>query len=281
MKYVKIYMFFMLVVFAVSCNQTEQGTRQVIAKTSSHVLYKDEVLSAMPISLSPEDSVTFVKNFVDDWLHFKLLYEKADDNIPDDDSVLKSQVERFREELYINTYEQVFLMQKLDTLIPQAEIDEYYAKYKNEFILSSPVVKPTLIVFPIDKQKDIKIVEDLFFSKKDDALDELKNYCFMHCQKFSFANTWVDLDVMKQELPFNVRNEVYSTSSGAKLQDSSNVYFVRIEESLSAGSLMPIELVHDKIAKVILQSRKVELLKTMRNKIYQEASHRRQFEVYY
>lgn len=281
MRFVKLYMFFMLVVFAVSCKQTEQGTRQVIAKTSTHVLYKDVVISAMPISLSAEDSVTFVKNFVDDWLHFTLLYEKADDNIPNNDSVLQNQIKRFREELYINTYEQIFLMQKLDTLIPQKEIDEYYAKHRQEFILSSPVVKPTLIVFPKEKQEDIEIVENLFFSKKDDALDELKNHCFMHCQKFSFANTWVDLDAMKQELPFDVRNEIYTRSGGTKLQDSSHVYFVRIEEYLSAGSPMPVELVHDKIAKVILQSRKVKLLKDMRNKIYQEASHRRQFEVYY
>ncbi len=280
MKYVKIYMFFMLAVLAVSCKHAQQGTRDVIAKTSDHVLYKDEVTSAMPISLSAEDSVTFVKNYVDDWLHFTLLYEKADENIPDDDSVLLNQVKRFREELYINTYEQMFLMQKLDTLIPQKEIDEYYAKHRDEFILSSPVVKPTMIVFPKEKKEDIKVVEDLFFSKRDDALDELKNYCFMHCQKFSFANTWVDLDAMKQELPFGVREEVF-TKNGAKLQDTSNVYFVRIEESLSAGNPMPVELVHDKIAKVILQSRKVELLKTMRNKIYQEASHRGQFEVYY
>ncbi len=280
MKYVKIYMYFMLAVLAVSCKHAQQGTRELIAKTSDHVLYKDEVISAMPISLSAEDSVTFVKNYVDDWLHFTLLYEKADENIPDDDSVLLNQVKRFRKELYINTYEQMFLMQKLDTLIPQKEIDEYYAKHSNEFILSSPVVKPTMIVFPKEKKEDIKVVEDLFFSKRDDALDELKNYCFMHCQKFSFANTWVDLDAMKQELPFGVREEVF-TRNGAKLQDTSNVYFVRIEESLSAGSPMPVELVHDKIAKVILQSRKVELLKTMRNKIYQEASHRRQFEVYY
>jgi hypothetical protein len=270
----------MLAVLAVSCKHAQQGTRELIAKTSDHVLYKDEVISAMPISLSAEDSVTFVKNYVDDWLHFTLLYEKADENIPDDDSVLLNQVKRFRKELYINTYEQMFLMQKLDTLIPQKEIDEYYAKHSNEFILSSPVVKPTMIVFPKEKKEDIKVVEDLFFSKRDDALDELKNYCFMHCQKFSFANTWVDLDAMKQELPFGVREEVF-TRNGAKLQDTSNVYFVRIEESLSAGSPMPVELVHDKIAKVILQSRKVELLKTMRNKIYQEASHRRQFEVYY
>ncbi len=280
MKYVNVYTFFMLVVFAVSCKQTEQGTRDVIAKTKTHVLYKDEVMSAMPLSLSAEDSVTFVKNFVDDWLHFTLLYEKADDNIPDDDSVLQNQVKRFREELYINTYEQIFLMQKLDTLIPQKEIDDYYAKHRDEFILSSPIVKPIMIVFPVEKQEDIKVVEDLFFSKKDDALDELKNYCFMHCQKFSFANTWVDLDAMKQELPFDVRNEAY-TRRGAKLEDSSKVYFVRIEESLSAGNPMPVELVHDKIAKVILQSRKVELLKTMRNKIYQDASHKGQFEVYY
>lgn len=280
MKIRYIYIFSILLLLF-SCKNNKQDGHDVIARTKTQVLLKEDVLKAMPISLSAEDSIKFVKSYVNDWLHTSILYEKANDNISDTDSTIANQIDQFRKELYINAYEQLFLQQKLDTLIPQKDIDDYYAKHKNEYLLESTIVKPTLIVFPIQQKQDIATVEKLFFSKKEGAADELKDYCFEHCQKFSFANQWVSLNDLKQELPFDNRDDLLSGGNGVKIQDSLNVYFVKIEDQLSAGNRMPVELVHDKIAKILLQSRKVELLKTMRNKVFQEAEHKKQFEVYY
>lgn len=271
----------LLTVVAFSCRTEQADEREVIAKTKTQVLYKDDVLDALPISLSPEDSITFVKSFVENWLHFTLLYEVADNNVSDNDSSLAKRVDLFRKELYINAYEQMFLQQKLDTLIPQKEIDEYYELHKNEYLLEHSVVKPIFIVFPLTKEQEIAEVEKLFFPKKEIDLDALKDFCFQHCQKFSFANQWVDLNALKQELPFEVRNEAFPVGKSLKFEDTANVFFVKIEEQRGAGNRMPIELAHDKIAKTILQSRKVEMLKNMREKVFQDATRKKQYEVFY
>lgn len=267
----------------VSCNQFQTEKREIIAKTESHILYKDEVLSRLPVSLSEADSINYVKSYVDNWVNVTILYEKACDNIADADSAISQQVERFRKELYINAYEQLFLQQKLDTLIPQKDIDAYYDKHKSEYILETSVVKPILIVFPLSQTIHIEKVETMFFPKKNKDIDydQLKDYCFNHCQKFSFSNEWVTLNSLKGELPFDVRNESLSVDKSLKFSDTANVYFVRIVDQLNAGNRMPVELAHDKIAKIILQTRKIELLKNMRNKIYQDAQYKKQFEVYY
>lgn len=271
----------LLTLVAFSCRTEQADEREVIAKTKTQVLYKDDVLDALPISLSPEDSITFVKSFVENWLHFTLLYEVADNNVSDNDSSLAKRVDLFRKELYINAYEQMFLQQKLDTLIPQKEIDEYYELHKNEYLLEHSVVKPIFIVFPLTKEREIAEVEKLFFPKKEIDLDALKDFCFQHCQKFSFANQWVDLNALKQELPFEVRNEAFPVGKSLKFEDTANVFFVKIEEQRGAGNRMPIELAHDKIAKTILQSRKVEMLKNMREKVFQDATRKKQYEVFY
>lgn len=271
----------LLTVVAFSCRTEQADEREVIAKTKTQVLYKDDVLDALPISLSSEDSITFVKSFVENWLYFTLLYEVADNNVSDNDSSLAKRVDLFRKELYINAYEQMFLQQKLDTLIPQKEIDEYYELHKNEYLLEHSVVKPIFIVFPLTKEREIAEVEKLFFPKKEIDLDALKDFCFQHCQKFSFANQWVDLNALKQELPFEVRNEAFPVGKSLKFEDTANVFFVKIEEQRGAGNRMPIELAHDKIAKTILQSRKVEMLKNMREKVFQDATRKKQYEVFY
>lgn len=279
MKQIIIFMI-MLAVFA-SCKQQETNNEDVIARTSSQVLLKSEVLAAMPISLSPEDSLAFVKGYVENWLRSTLLFEKAEDNIRDNDSALAKRVELFRKELFINTYEQMFLQQKLDTLIPQKEIDAYYEEHKNEYLLERPVVKPILIVFPLQKTMEIAKVEKMIFSKKGYDIDDVKDFCFRYCQKFSFADQWVDIAALRQELPYDVRNEKIKPGKYEKFKDSVNVYYLNISEQIPAGHPMPVELAHDKIAKILLQARKVELLKNMRNKVYQDALYRNQFEVYY
>ena len=271
----------LLTVVAFSCRTEQADEREVIAKTKTQVLYKDDVLDALPISLSPEDSIAFVKSYVENWLHFTLLYEVADNNVSDNDSSLAKRVDLFRKELYINAYEQMFLQQKLDTLIPQKEIDEYYELHKNEYLLEHSVVKPIFIVFPLTKEREIAEVEKLFFPKKEIDMDALKDFCFQHCQKFSFANQWVDLNALKQELPFEVRNEAFPVGKSLKFEDTANVFFVKIEEQRGVGNRMPIELAHDKIAKTILQSRKVEMLKNMREKVFQDATRKKQYEVFY
>lgn len=264
-----------------SCKDEENSTENILAKTDHHTLYKDDVLESLPISLSEEDSIAYIKSYVEDWLHFTLLYERAEDNVRDNDSSLAKQVERFKKELYINTYEQLFLQQKLDTLIPQKEIDAYYDTHKSEYIIDRTVVKPILIVFPLKQEEHIKNVEKLFFSKKDIDADNLKDYCFMHCQKFSFADTWIDLEALKQELPFDEKKDKLSVGKPISLTDTANIYFVSITDQLQSGSRMPVELAHDKIAKIILQKRKITLLQNMRNKVYKDAQYKKQFEVYY
>lgn len=264
-----------------ACKQQEENNDEIIARTSTQVLMKSEVLDGMPISLSAEDSITFVKSYVENWLHFTLLYEKAVDNVRDRDSVLAKQIDKFRKELFINTYEQLFLQQKLDTLIPQKEIDAYYDKHKNEYLLERPVVKAVLIVFPLQKKTEIEKVEKMIFAKKAYDVDDLKDFCFRYCQKFSFSDQWVDIAAVRQELPFDVRSEKLDIGKYEKFVDTANVYYLKINEIIPSGHPMPVEFAHDKIAKILLQSRKVELLKNMRNKVYQDALHKNQFEVYY
>ncbi|MCQ2960427.1 MAG: hypothetical protein MJ198_09625 [Bacteroidales bacterium] len=280
MKSKKIIIFFLPIMWLFSCSNNELSGEDILAKTESQVLYKSEVISAMPISLNSEDSTEFVKRYVENWLHSALLFEKAFDNIADTDSSIAKQVDIFRKELYINKYEQLFLQQKLDTLIPQKEIDEYYSKHKNEFLLTETVIKPIVVVFPIEQKQKIEYVEKNFFSKKKGFdIDDLKDYCFNNCQKFSFADNWVSMQALRQEMP--IGGTKFTIGKFTKIKDTENVYFINITEQVSEGTPMPVELAHDQIAKILLQVRKIELLKNMRNKVYQDATHKKQYEIFY
>ena len=102
-----------IAVWGFSCSNTKDSNEVLLAKTETQKLLKSDVLAKMPAGLSGDDSVDFIKNYVDTWLHYSLLFEKANDNINDSDSSIAKQVDLFRKDLVINKYEQVFLQQKL------------------------------------------------------------------------------------------------------------------------------------------------------------------------
>ena len=264
-----------------SCsNNSDNDNEQLLAQVDDHVLYKKQVIDIMPPNTHGKDSITFIKTYVDNWVKTKVLYEKANSNISDNNGSIEEQVNRFREELYITKYEQLFSQQKLDTIISQTEIDNYYATHKQDFILRFDVVKPIFIVLP-QKLVTSKIKKQ-FLSNNSDDLDVLKDFCFENSTKFYFGNQWVVLDFLKQEIPQNlIQSANIFESKGIILEDSANAYFIRIENHIETGKQKPKELAFEEIATVLLHKRKIDLLKSMRNKVYQDALHKKDFEVYY
>jgi len=234
----------------------------------------------MPSNLNGKDSITFIKTYVDNWVRSKLLYQIATSKISDSDGSLEEQVDRFREDLYINKFEQLFSQQKLDTVLTQTEIDAYYNKHKQDYILMYDVVKPVFVV--LEKNKVSAKLKKQFLSSDPDMFDIFKDFTFENSSKFYFGNQWIAFDLLKQEIPTSLSESIsISDSKGKILEDSTSYYFIKITSQITAGSQKPKELAYEEIAKILLHKRKIELLKSMRNKVYQDALHKEQFEVYY
>jgi hypothetical protein len=281
----KVINIFFLIVFTTllfaSCKKnvkTEDET--LLAEVGEYTLNKSQVIDIMPSNLNGKDSITFIKTYVDNWVRSKLLYQIATSKISDSDGSLEEQVDRFREDLYINKFEQLFSQQKLDTVLTQTEIDAYYNKHKQDYILMYDVVKPVFVV--LEKNKVSAKLKKQFLSSDPDMFDIFKDFTFENSSKFYFGNQWIAFDLLKQEIPTSLSESIsISDSKGKILEDSTSYYFIKITSQITAGSQKPKELAYEEIAKILLHKRKIELLKSMRNKVYQDALHKEQFEVYY
>lgn len=252
----------------------------LLAEVGDHLLYKKQVTSVMPQGLSSQDSISFVKNYTDAWVLNKLLYEKAVRNISDKDGSIEEQTNIYKEQLYITAYEQLFSNQKLDTLITQAHIDEYYSAHKHEYILSVDVVKPIFAVIP--KQKLTKKIRTYFQSSDSDEFDIFREFVYENSHKFYLGKEWVILDQLKQEVPVTlISNANLFNSKGIVLEDSEFAYCIKINEHVQSGNPKPKEMAYEEIATILLHKRKIELLTSMRNKLYQDALHKKNFETYY
>ena len=269
-----------LFLLCVSCSEKEHNDANIVARFGDTYLYKDQIVSLIPAYATSADSADFIKNYIQSWGMKKALFEKAEHNISYQNDEIEEQVQRFRTELYINKYEELFAQQKLDTIITITLLDTYYATNKTtEFMLQHDVVKVLFVQLP--KQHVTPKLRQSFATNGIDDLDHLKDLCGQYSTKFYLDDKWVNLEQLKQEIPKPIGTQELLNPRGVIIDFEDNVYFIKISNHIPAGKAAPREMMYEKIAANLLYKRRIELLNTMRAKVYQDALRKKEFEILY
>ncbi|MDR0940852.1 MAG: hypothetical protein LBM68_01360 [Bacteroidales bacterium] len=278
MKQITFFLSVVCVAFA-ACSEKAEDDANIVARFGKTYLYKDYVLQQIPSHATAADSVEFIENYIKAWGMRNALYEMAENNVSYKNNEIEEQVQRFRTELYIDKYEELFTQQKLDTIITIAQLDTYYVTHKAEFILQYDVVKPLFIVLP--KQYVTPQLRRSFMTNDIDNLDQLKDVCYKYSTKFYLDEKWVILNQLQQEVPKQISTQELLNPRGLIVDFEDNVYFIKISKHIQAGNPSPREMVYEKIANNILYKRKIELLNTMRTRVFQDAVRKGEFDVFY
>ncbi len=118
----------------------EQG--DIVAKVSENVLYKEDLRNSIPKELSTEDSVNFAQSLIAKWVEEQVLLERAKYNLGEALPGLEKKVENYKNSLFIYSYERELIRQKLDTIVTNRQIQDYYEQHQQNFQLKDYVQKP-------------------------------------------------------------------------------------------------------------------------------------------
>ena len=154
--------------------QHDHKGKTPLVEVDGNFLYKEDLMSVLPVGLSKDDSILFAEHYIRSWAEEILLYEKAANNIPDNVDVEKL-VENYRKALIMHTYQQELINQKLINDIPEQEIADYYEKNKELFKLESPLIKGLFIKVPLTAPQ-LNNVRRWYKSEKQDAIESLEKY---------------------------------------------------------------------------------------------------------
>ena len=286
LKYMKqiffpiFYISVLIICFGTSCYQSEnKSTDEIVARVQNEVFTIADLQLLMPKNIYGEDSVFMARRIKEDWVRRQLLYNLALLNVKDVDGSLAKQIKQYTQDLYIHRYEQMFVSQRLDTLIPNSQIQKYYKSQQKNFILKQHAVRPLFIVF--NKETDITRARQWFLSRRNDDMDNLKDFSYQFSPHFYFADTWFYVSNFQHYLPVENQSDSRLLSGSSLIfQDSAHYYFVRVEESLSPGNITPVDLLSDEIAKILLHKRRQNVINSMRNKIYNDALNKQEFEIF-
>ncbi len=271
----------MLAFASCSLIEPEKGTRPV-ARVFETYLYEDDIKSFIPEDVSAEDSVAIVHSYIDKWVRKQLMLSKAEEALTEDQKDVEKKIEEYRSSLLIYSYRQKLLLQKMDTIVTDEEIQEYYNNNIDNFMLSAEIVKATFVKVPLTAP-DLSNVRSWIRSEKVEDLDKLEKYCFNYAEKFdNFNDSWIYFKTLMKQFPLAIDQpgRFLRYNNNIETSDSMFHYFLHISDHKSEGEVTPLELIRDDIISILLNKRKIEFYNDLEKKVYNEGVNRQQFEIY-
>ena len=264
-------------------NKHSQSKRIAIAEVGRVVLYYDEMPKLIQRGINEADSAALFQNYINKWAKRQLLLRKAEENLsPALKDEITKQLEETRSNLVIYQYQRQMILEKLDTVLTDAELENYYAANENSFVLTSNIVKALFIKIPLETP-DLNKIRTLARSNDHNDLQQLETYCYQFAEKFDdFNEAWVPMDKLSVELPQNIENEEYFLKRNTffETSDSTSLYLVSIRDYRLRSSLAPFEYVKDDIKRIIWNKRRFEFIQSLENGIYNDALKDNSFKIY-
>lgn len=266
-----------------SCSSlAKRNDGETLARAYNNYLYLNDIQGLIPSGTSPEDSTRLVKSYIELWLKKKAVVNKAEFNLTAAQKDIQSLLEEYRTSLLIYEYEKQMVEQKLDTVVSDSEVDNYYYQYKQDFLLQDPIVKGVYFRIP---RSSVRIGEfrNLAHSSGELAYKRLVDLGAQVAELTdSFEENWLSFTLLMQKIPGTVKDpkDFLQRYKYLEAEDDQYFHFVRIIDYKLPGESAPPEYVRQDIRDVMLNKRKMDFLKQLEESIYNEAVIQNDVEVY-
>ena len=270
-------------VLLTGCDYFQKSSKEVVvAECYGKYLYESDLEGIVPEGATTMDSIQRVSTFIDSWVKRQVLIHQAENNLNKEVLNLDKQMEEYRNSLIIYTYESQLINQKLDTVVSEDEIAEYYEQNKEDFQLRNTMVRVAYVIL----EEDSKQVADFKKLLSDPDTLMLQNIdiqaTYYAVKSYVDVDQWIRLDELTNIIPIQILNtESFLKKNKFVCFDMNEyTYIVRFVDYLLEESTSPIEMVRDNIKSVILAQRKQALIDKMQKALYEKAKRDHAFEVY-
>jgi hypothetical protein len=262
--------------------------QEPIARVYDEYLYKSDVKGVGAGAAKPEDSVMAVRSYIDSWIRHALLLHYAEENLPENNDQIDQQLQDYKESLEIYLYEKNLVAQKLDTVVTDKDVSDYYGSNKDIFNLKDPIfqIKYLLlkknfflkgVTVPVDSVRKWIKINSSYNSTK------LSSFAKYNAVNSSVADSvWFTLDQLQKiftNVSVDLINAPYS-SAYQETTDSNYHYFIKFNGYKLKGNDAPLSYVKDEIKNIILNKRKLDFINSIQNGIYKDALKSQKIETY-
>jgi len=282
MKYAYLYIvpFFLLQ----SCDyfSIKNEAKDAVARVNTTYLYKEDLKNIVASGTSEQDSILITTNFINNWVKQQLLLNKAQLNLENKTDQFEALVEKYRQDLYIDSYKEAAVTEYLNYNITDEDVDKFHQENGQNFKLNEELLKLKYIKIGknvTDKNKLIK----LFKSSKKEDLIKLQSSDLSLTSHHLNDSIWIKYSDFIGEVPlFKTvdKEELLKKENFLEKEDSLSLYLVAVKKVLYRNEIAPKSYMTPTIKQMILHQRKLLLLRNIEETLIDDARKNKQFEIY-
>lgn len=257
--------------------------RTPIARVGESYLYKEDVEDLVAEGTSVEDSTLLVNGYITRWATQLLLVDGAQRNLPENiQDDFNKLVNQYRNDLFTNAYVEALVKRNIDTAVSISEAKKVYESNKESFKLNEELIRLRYLNISQNalNREDIEKRFKRFDAKDKRFLDSIA----VQFKSYSLNDSiWVKASQVIEKISvLNADNkkELLKKSNFIQLKDSLDLYLIQIIEVLNHNDYAPLEYVKPTVNQIVINRRKLELIKQFEKDITKDAIKNNQFEIY-
>ncbi len=264
-------------------SKKEDKPDKPVAKAGEAILYDSDLQGLIPKGTAAADSTDMVNRFVESWIKKQLLIQKAEKEVEVNESEIEQKMLDYKYALLVYELEKKYIKEKLDTVVTNKEIADYYQSHLNDFPLRQNIIRSWIAVFSEKSPKLDKIRGYLNAGNIADK-KELQSLCSQFATEFSLNDSvWTDFEIIVKNTPFQeIPNKVQFLQQNrfSEANSGNQIYFLRILEYKLTEQTSPLAFASSQIKDIIINQRKVNLTQQLEKDIYEQAKNNHNFEIY-
>ncbi|MGG5578577.1 hypothetical protein ACPDHL_14725 [Myroides sp. C15-4] len=284
-KYIKYSVVLLMVLLGyTSCTkQKKLDGANYIARVDDKYLDRSSLQHIVPPQSTVKDSIAMVELFINKWATKQLLMDAAAFNLSDDKKrEIDELVANFKSELLIKGYLEKLVQQSVDTVVRASDLKEYYDQIKTGFRVDDMLVKLAYVNI-LNSNSHYNKVKSGFNGGKDVKYELLDQLSLQMKSYVLNDSLWVNVSQIYEKLPFinaENREQYLKNNTYFEVKDENSTYFVRISQVLRKGDILPYSYLEPSLRLMVLNNRKMELLKQIEEDILKDAKKDKNYEIY-
>jgi len=273
-------LFISITLLILSCsNINNDNSNDLIARAGENFLYQND----LPSFSSRQDSLLRYKNFVELWAKEKLLYDLSLTNLSQSKkNELDLLIEKFKIDLYINSYKDLIVNSRIDSIVTNEEIESYYNANIDNFTLNETLLKYRYLKVPSDNININRIRRYIQRLSNDDR-DFLDSLNFQFAELKVNDSVWfAERDVISSIEFINQTNKsnFMRVNRLYEIKDDQYINYFIVKDLLKSGNIPPLSYLYDRIKLNIINQRRVDLIKNINKEILNDALKSSKYEIY-
>ncbi|WP_460219295.1 peptidyl-prolyl cis-trans isomerase [Psychroserpens sp. MEBiC05023] len=261
----------------------ETDDRVPVARVGDVYLYEEDIKELVIEGTPKEDSTQIVTSYINRWATQQLLLDGAERNLPQGKQAdFNKLVNQYKNDLYTKAYLEALVNKSIDTVVNLEDAQSVYEANQETFKLNEELVKFRYITIPQNAINEDEIKER--FRRFDNQDKRYLDSISVQFKTYSLNDSmWVKASQITEKISvLNSENkkELLKKSNFVQLKDSLDLYLMQIKDVLNQNDLAPLEYVKPTIKQIVINKRKLELIKQLEKDITKDAIKNKQFEIY-